>query len=304
MITVNNISKSFNNKTVIDNISFTIKKGEIFGLLGPNGAGKTTLLRLLSTVLEADSGETTILGYDLATNMALIKTKIGYVAQYFGLYNELTVLENIRFYASMYNIYDEELFTALMKRYEIEHYAQTKAQALSGGYKRRLSLICALTHNPEVLFLDEPTAGIDPVTRKHLWDIFYDLSQEGKTLFVTTHYMEEAERCHNIAFLNRGKIVSHGSVEEVKNALDGYNVLLLQTNVIKKELVNFLISQMDILLVNQFGNELRIVIKDSVTIEDFNARIALHVETAFEVSLVKANLEDVFIALTQKGSND
>ena len=304
MITVNNISKSFNNKTVIDNISFSIKKGEIFGLLGPNGAGKTTLLRLLSTVLEADSGETRILGYDLATNMALIKTKIGYVAQYFGLYNELTVLENIRFYASMYNIYDEELFTALMKRYEIEHYAQTKAQALSGGYKRRLSLICALTHNPEVLFLDEPTAGIDPVTRKHLWDIFYDLSQEGKTLFVTTHYMEEAERCHNIAFLNRGKIVSHGSVEEVKNALDGYNVLLLQTKVIKKELVNFLISQMDILLVNQFGNELRIVIKDSVTIEDFNARIALHVETAFEVSLVKANLEDVFIALTQKGSND
>jgi len=292
MITANNLSKSFNNKCVVNSISLSIKKGQIYGLLGPNGAGKTTVLRLLSTVLEPDSGEVSIAGHNIVNEADSIKTKIGYVAQYFGLYSELTVLENIRFYANMYGVKDEELFHKLMKKYSIDIYSNTKAGALSGGYKRRLSLICALTHNPDVLFLDEPTAGIDPVTRKHLWDIFYELSLEGKTLFVTTHYMEEAERCNMLAFLNQGEIVSQGNVEEVKKALVGYKVVLITPQIIDSALINSFKNNPNILLVNQFANDLRLVIKKDVELNEYDAHE------------VDANLEDVFIALTQGDTND
>ena len=185
MISCKHLTKRFNEKVAVNDVSLNIKAGQIFGLLGPHAAGKTTIIRLLSGTLSADEGDISING--LQINQA--KCDFGYVAQHFGQYEELSVWENVQFYASLYNVNDKPRLMLLLERYELLPYINHRAGELSGGYQRRLALVCALAHDPKVLFLDEPTAGIDPVTRKLLWDDFYQLSTEGKTLFVTTHYM-------------------------------------------------------------------------------------------------------------------
>ncbi len=299
MITLSNITKSFNRSNVVNNLSLEIAKGEIFGLLGPNAAGKTTTIRILCGLLKPSSGEASIGGIALSDNSDALKHKIGYVAQYFGLYDELSVMENLRFYASLYERTDEKTLLGLLKRYKIFEYKDAKAGSLSGGYKRRLSLCCALCHQPEVLFLDEPTAGIDPSTRKELWDIFYELSQEGKTLFVTTHYMEEAQRCNKIAFLNKGVVVAEGSPTEVENSLEAYDVYKL-TQEFKYELLEVLRTDDLVYLVNQFGDELRIIVKKECSKEWLGGLIAPYTQGDVSLESTRANLEDVFIALTQE----
>lgn len=299
MIKLDAVSKVFGKTTVVDRLSLDIKKGEIFGLLGPNAAGKTTTIRLLCNLLSISSGTATVAGLDLVKNREALKHKIGYVAQYFGLYDELSVFDNLKFYTSLYGRVDEEKLTALLKKYKIDEFKDAKAGSLSGGYKRRLSLCCALSHEPEVIFLDEPTAGIDPVTRKALWDIFYELSQEGKTLFVTTHYMEEAQRCSKIAFLNRGKIVIEGSPSEVENSLSSFIVYRL-TQRFKYELLKILEKNGSVHLVNQFGDELRIMVQKEFTQESLELLISPYVDERVVLELSRANLEDVFIALTQE----
>jgi len=299
MITLNSVSKVFGSTTVVDAINIHVKKGEIFGLLGPNAAGKTTTIRLLCNLLSISSGSATIAGLDLVKNREALKHKIGYVAQYFGLYDELTVFDNLKFYTSLYGKVDEEKLELLLKKYKIYEFKDAKAGSLSGGYKRRLSLCCALSHEPEVIFLDEPTAGIDPVTRKALWDIFYELSQEGKTLFVTTHYMEEAQRCNKIAFLNRGQIVIEGSPREVENSLDAFNVYRLTQN-FEYKLLKFLEQNDAVHLVNQFGDELRIMVKKEFSKTSLEQLLSPYLNGKIVLEKIDANLEDVFIALTQE----
>ena len=220
MIQATNLTKRYNGNTVVNSVSLNIEKGKIFGLLGPNAAGKTTIIRMLCGIIKSDGGEIKI------NNMSVDKAKndFGYVAQHFGQYEELSVWENLKFYASMYDVTDKERLNYLLDRYHLTPYKKKRAGTLSGGYQRRLALVCALAHNPKVLFLDEPTAGIDPVTRKLLWDDFYQLSTEGKTLFVTTHYMEEAQRCHQLAFISTGKIVAEGSPDSIKQAVGDVRV--------------------------------------------------------------------------------
>ena len=220
MIQATNLSKQFNGTTVVNAVSLNVDKGKIFGLLGPNAAGKTTIIRMLCGIIKSDGGEVTINGMGVEQ----AKTDFGYVAQHFGQYEELSVWENLKFYASMYDVTDEPHLLLLLDRYGLTAFKNKRAGLLSGGYQRRLALVCALAHDPKVLFLDEPTAGIDPVTRKLLWDDFYQLSTEGKTLFVTTHYMEEAQRCHQLAFLSSGQIVAEGSPITIKNALGDVRV--------------------------------------------------------------------------------
>ena len=299
MITLSNITKSFGKTTVVNNLSLEIAKGKIFGLLGPNAAGKTTTIRMLCGLLKPSSGAASIGGIALSENSDALKHKIGYVAQYFGLYDELTVMDNLRFYASLYEKTDANKLLALLKRYKILEYKDAKAGSLSGGYKRRLSLCCALCHEPEVLFLDEPTAGIDPSTRKELWDIFYELSQEGKTLFVTTHYMEEAQRCNKIAFLNKGVIVAEGSPTEVEDSLEDYDIYKL-TQEFRYELLEVLRAHDSVHLVNQFGDELRIIVKKKCSKELLSGLIAPYTQGDVLLENTRANLEDVFIALTQE----
>ena len=302
MIKLDAVSKVFGKTTVVDRLSLDIKKGEIFGLLGPNAAGKTTTIRLLCNLLSISSGSATIAGLDLVKNQDILKHKIGYVAQYFGLYDELSVFDNLKFYSSLYGEIDEKKLIALLIKYKINEFKDTKAGSLSGGYKRRLSLCCALSHNPDIVFLDEPTAGIDPVTRKALWDIFYELSQEGKTLFITTHYMEEAQRCSKIAFLNRGKVVIEGSPSEVENSLCEFTLYRLSQK-FEYALLALLAKNESVHLVNQFGDELRIMVKKEFTKESLALLISPYVRESVVLELSQANLEDVFIALTQEESS-
>lgn len=295
MIQANNLSRSFHGVTAVDRLNLRVEEGQIFGLLGPNAAGKTTTIRMLCGIIDSDCGEITINGKAVAA----AKSDFGYVAQYFGQYEELSVWENLQFYASMYQINDQHRLNMLLDRYGLTPFRNTLAGALSGGYQRRLALICALAHNPKVLFLDEPTAGIDPVTRKLLWDDFYSLSAEGKTLFVTTHYMEEAQRCHQLAFISAGKIVATGTPDTIAEALGDVHVYATKL-AYQPQLRNALLQLDGIVLVNQFGNELRMVVTPQLPQATIESTIAAVTSTATAILRTEPNLEDVFIALTQQ----
>ncbi len=294
MIEINHVTKQFGLQKVLKDVSLHIEKGTIFGLLGPNGAGKTTLIRMLCGLISIDDGSISI-------NKKPIKESnrdFGYVAQYFGQYEELSVWENILFYAEMYGIHNLDRLNMLLSRYDLKRYKDVKAGSLSGGYKRRLALVCALAHDPKILFLDEPTAGIDPVTRKLLWDDFYELSQEGKTLFITTHYMEEAERCKELAFLAKGEVVAQGSPSTIKNILG--KAKLYTINLPYSPLITKALSGIEgIILLNQFGNELRILVTEYFNINIIKELLQQSFKMTVPLEESIPNLEDVFIALTQ-----
>ena len=294
MIQAKKLVKSFNKIRRVDEVSLAVNKGEIFGLLGPNAAGKTTVIRMLCGIMRPDSGEVLIND----TSIQQAKHEFGYVAQYFGQYAELSVWENLKFYAEMYGVDDTHHLEGLLKRYGLEQFKNTEAGALSGGYKRRLALVCALAHRPKVLFLDEPTAGIDPVTRKLLWDDFYALSAEGMTLFVTTHYMEEAARCHQLAFIAEGKMIAQGTPESIKEALGDVNVYSLKV-AYSPELSSAIKTITGIILTNQFGDELHVVTQCSVLKSELEAVIVSIVGDEVKLIESEPDLEDVFIALTQ-----
>ena len=294
MIQAINLTKRFSGNTAVNAVSLNIDKGKIFGLLGPNAAGKTTVIRMLCGIINSDEGEVKI------NNMSVeqAKTDFGYVAQHFGQYEELSVWENLKFYASMYDVTDEQHLSSLLDRYDLTPFKQQRAGLLSGGYQRRLALVCALAHNPKVLFLDEPTAGIDPVTRKLLWDDFYQLSTEGKTLFVTTHYMEEAQRCHQLAFISSGKIVAEGSPDRIKQALGDVRVFTSKTSYLPA-IHDALYALKGMVLVNQFGNELRIVVEPELKQSILETTISSVTNLPCTVNTTEPNIEDVFIVLTQ-----
>ena len=294
MIQAFNLTKIFDHRTVVNDTSLHVEKGRIFGLLGPNAAGKTTIMRMLCGIIKSDGGVVKINGM----NIDQAKMDFGYVAQHFGQYEELSVWENLKFYASMYNVTDQQHLSDLLDRYDLTSFKEQTAGSLSGGYKRRLALACALAHDPKVLFLDEPTAGIDPVTRKLLWDDFYRLSTRGKTLFVTTHYMEEAQRCNQLAFLSAGVIVAEGSPETIKKSLGSVKVVSVKTPYHPG--MHQSLHKLDgIILVNQFGSELRIVTSPEIKNSIIESTISAYVDSSVKLDSSEINLEDVFIALTQ-----
>ena len=299
MIRTQQLSKTYNDHRVVDDLTLEIQKGEIFGLLGPNAAGKSTTIRMLAGIVRPESGSVYIDGKDLRKSTDLVKKQIGYLSQHFGLYAELSVLENIRFYADIYGIDDEPRLIYLLKKYGLSTFSDTRSEKLSGGYQRRLALACALVHDPKLLFLDEPTAGIDPVTRKRIWDIFYDLRSEGKTLFVTTHYMEEAERCSVIAFMNHGKIIAQGAPNAIQNSLSDHNVYALRSS-FDQQMLKVLDQHKDIVLLNQLGHVLRIMTKFSLQEDQLRSLIQPYIDGEVILQRTEANLEEVFIALTQE----
>ncbi len=294
MIQAVNLTKRFNSHTAVDAVTLNVAEGQIFGLLGPNAAGKTTVIRMLCGIIASDEGDVRI--DEMSVNRA--KSNFGYVAQHFGQYEELSVWENLKFYARMYNVTDQQRLFSLMNRYELIPFKNQRAGSLSGGYQRRLALTCALAHDPKVLFMDEPTAGIDPVTRKSLWDDFYKLSAEGKTLFVTTHYMEEAQRCHHLAFMSSGRIVAEGSPDTIKQAFGDARVYTT-TLFYLPELQKALLEMKGIILINQFGKELRVVVKPEVLQSHLETIIHSITGRFCSLEVSEPNLEDVFIALTQ-----
>ncbi|HEX6980975.1 MAG TPA: ABC transporter ATP-binding protein [Alphaproteobacteria bacterium] len=215
-IEVEGLTKRFGAKTVVENLSLTVPKAQIFGFLGPNGSGKTTTLRMLCGLLTPDAGRGTCLGYDIRTEADAIKRQVGYMTQRFSLYGDLTVRENLDFVAHVYELdHPREAVDAVMARLGLAARADQLAETLSGGWKQRLALAACMLPRPRLLLLDEPTAGVDPQARREFWDEIYRLAGEGVTALVSTHYMDEAERCHQIAYIAYGHLLAHGTVDEV-----------------------------------------------------------------------------------------
>ncbi len=217
----------FGSFRAVDNISFSVRRGEVFGFLGPNGAGKSTTIRMLCGLLSPTSGSATVAGYDITDNPDAVKENIGYMSQRFSLYEDLTVDQNINFYGGIYGLEGARLkerkeWAIVMAG--LKGKEKMLARALSGGWKQRLALGCSILHEPPIVFLDEPTGGVDPVSRRKFWELIYELSSHGTTVFVTTHYMDEAEHCNTIGFIYNGKLVALGSPTELKHRLDRYTV--------------------------------------------------------------------------------
>lgn len=226
-IAVENLTRQFGNFTAVDHLSFQVAKGEIFGFLGANGAGKTTAIRMLCGLLRPTSGKATVAGFDLYTQSALLKKSIGYMSQKFSLYNDLTIKENIRFYGGIYGLSDRQIITRsgdLLEQLRMPAKENTLVGSLPLGWKQKLSFMVALIHQPTVVFLDEPTGGVDPITRRQFWELIYEAAHNGVTIFVTTHYMDEAEYCNRISIMVDGKIASLDSPAALKTKFQANSI--------------------------------------------------------------------------------
>jgi ABC-2 type transport system ATP-binding protein len=217
-VVMHGLRKTFGTLVAIEGLDLTIHRGEVFGLLGPNGSGKTTTIRMLCGLMAPSGGSATVVGFDVVREAEQIRRRIGYMSQRFGLYDDLSVTENLTFYASIYGLHGAERrarVSELIDQLGLRERTTQLAGTLSGGWKQRLALACATAHHPAMLFLDEPTAGVDPASRRLFWQRIYALAEQGTTILVTTHYMDEAERCQRLAFLSRGKLIAVGTVAEV-----------------------------------------------------------------------------------------
>ena len=296
------LSKKFGNFTAVDKVNFKLAYGEIFGFLGPNGAGKSTTIRMLCGILKPTSGRAVVAGFDASTEAEKIKESIGYVSQKFSLYTDLTVEENLEFYGSIYDLSPSRLRERIQAVYSLTGLgAWTKkiSGTLSGGWKQRLALGNALLHDPKILFLDEPTAGVDPVSRRALWEVLYELAESGKALFVTTHYMEEAERCNQIAFISNGKLLRIGSPQGLKEEISG-NLLEVECRPLMKA-SRFFKDIPGVEGITAYGTTLHLNIKNSPEVEKKLHETAKkeHLEI-LSIKPIKASLEDIFTTITEK----
>ncbi|MBI4641333.1 MAG: ABC transporter ATP-binding protein [Candidatus Tectomicrobia bacterium] len=220
IVEVEELTKKFGDFTAVSAISFQAKEGEILGFLGPNGAGKSTLIKMLCGILKPTSGHGQVSGFDLSTEREKLKELIGYMSQRFSLYDDLTVLENIEFFGGVYGLSREkrrEREASILDMFHLEGHRESLAGTLSGGMKQKLALGCAIIHEPRILFLDEPTSGVDPSSRRDFWDLIYHLSSQRMTVFVSTHYMDEAEHCDRLAFMHKGELIALGTPKEIKD---------------------------------------------------------------------------------------
>ena len=294
-----NLVKQFDHFTAVDNVSFSVHRGEIYGLLGPNGAGKTTTIRLLLGLLAPTAGTGSVLGFDIVKQAEEIRTRIGYVSQKFSLYPDLTARENFNFYGGVYGVPREKLDerrAQVLQSVGLLGEDATRVASLAGGSRQRLALACALSHEPEFLFLDEPTAGVDPISRRMLWDLVYDLAERGTSILVTTHYMDEAENCNRIAFIYRGKIVAEGTPQEMKTQQMREQVIEIDCDPVDRALVALRESKLfdEVALygslIHALGHDL------APKIDQVRAMLASKNITVKSAEIILPSLEDVFIA--------
>lgn len=293
VIDVAGVTKRFGPKTVVDAVDLQVRRGEIYGFLGPNGSGKTTFIRMLCGLLTPDAGTGTCLGYDLRTQQAEIKRHVGYMTQKFSYYEDLSIRENLDFIARIYDVPDRAAAVAnSLERLGLANRSHQLAGQLSGGWKQRLALAACLIHSPQLLLLDEPTAGVDPKARRDFWDEIHRLAADGLTVLITTHYMDEAERCHRLAYLAYGNLLTRGTLNEVLSTaqLTTWTV----TGPGLRELADRLRARPGVEQVVAFGNTLHVSGRDA---DKLDAAIAAVREARHEWKKIRAGLEDVFISL-------
>ncbi len=300
-IDVRGLSKSFEGREVVHDLSMQVKRGTIYGFLGPNGSGKTTTIRMLCGLLTPDSGEGSCLGYDIRRDADKIKRQVGYMTQRFSLYQDLSVRENLEFVARLYGMRDAHgTARDMIKRLGLSGREEQLAGELSGGWKQRLALGACTLPNPKLLLLDEPTAGVDPKARRDFWNEIHALAADGLTVLVSTHYMDEAERCHEIAYIAYGYLLAHGTVEEViaRSALSTYTVTGGDLHVLQDQLA----GKPGVDMVAPFGTSLHVSGRDRAALEASIAPWREHKELNWQHS--EPSLEDVFIELMTRSKDN
>jgi len=300
VIDVTGVTKRFGDKTVVNAIDLQVRRGEIYGFLGPNGSGKTTFIRMLCGLLTPDGGSGTCLGYDLRTGQADIKRHVGYMTQKFSYYEDLSIRENLDFIARIYDVPDRPAAVKRsLERLGLQNRSAQLAGQLSGGWKQRLALAACLIHSPQLLLLDEPTAGVDPKARRDFWDEIHQLTAEGLTVLITTHYMDEAERCDRLAYLAYGKLLTRGNLEEVIRAAGLTTWTVTGSGL--RELAATLRTRAGVEQVVPFGNTLHVSGRDAARLD---AVIASVRDPGHEWRKIRSGLEDVFISLMDEATDN
>jgi ABC-2 type transport system ATP-binding protein len=305
-IVAEHLVRRFGQVTAVNDVSFRVEKGEIFGFLGPNGSGKTTVIKMLTGLLPLSGGAATVEGLNVRTNSEGVRERIGYMSQNFSLYFDLTVAENLQFYGRIYGLEAARLKRRIDEIVELNGlgpYMTRLSAQLSGGWKQRLALGCAMLHEPRLLFLDEPTAGIDPVARRQLWDLLFELSGHGITFFVTTHYMDEAERCSHVAYIYFGKIIADGTPDALRELPDVQPEGTQRVEITTHEVTRALRIVREIPGVRSatiFGQSVHALIEERLNPEDLRAQLLKNGIAAGEIRPLSASLEDVFVQLTYK----
>lgn len=301
-VAVDGLERRFGSFVAVNRVSFAVRAGEIFGFLGPNGSGKSTTIRMLTGILAPSGGRGTVAGYDITTEAERIKTQIGYMSQKFSLYEDLTVEENVDFYAGIYRIPKHkrpERKEWVIEMAGLAEHRGSRTSILSGGWKQRLALGCAILHEPPVIFLDEPTSGVDPLSRRRFWDLIYDLSGKGVTVFVTTHYMEEAEYCDRIGLIHRGDLIAVGTPRELKTSLTQEHVI----EIVCERPQDAMLAIEDVAGVKDvalFGNALHVVAPDAaVAMRNIDQRLKARGFRLERMETITASLEDVFVSLVE-----
>ncbi|MFO1464015.1 MAG: ABC transporter ATP-binding protein [bacterium] len=302
-IEVKNLTRKFGKLVAVDNISFSIAYGEIFGFLGSNGSGKSTTIRMLCGILAPSGGNATVGGFDVNRDPESVKTAIGYVSQKFSLYSDLTVMENLKFFGRIYGLPSarlKERIQAVMDFTGLHRYADMLTGNLSGGWKQRVAVATAILHEPKILFLDEPTAGVDPMSRRALWEVLYGLADQGVALFVTTHYMEEAERCNQIAFISLGKLLKIGNPQELKRHNPG-QVLEIECRPLMKASRVFG-ALPGVTGLTTYGTTLHLNVADAEAAQRALREAAAREDIQIvQMRPIEAALEDVFATLSEGG---
>ena len=298
-----NLVKRFGDFVAVDKVSLEVSKGEIFGFLGPNGAGKSTTIRVLCGLLAPTSGRAVVNGFDVATHPEEVRQTIGYMSQKFSLYDDLLVEENIEFFGGVYGVPDKKLAERrefVLKMAGLEDRRRSKTAQLPGGLKQRLALGCAILHEPPILFLDEPTSGVDPIARRGFWDLIYDLSAAGHTIFVTTHYMDEAEYCHRIALMYAGAVIALGSPDELKRSLGVGHLWHLETSDLIGSMTA-LEGRPGIQDVAVFGSGLHVKVDDDDAAQrDIRATLERAGIAIRSLAPIAPSMEDVFVSLIER----
>ncbi len=310
MIECDGLTKRFGTFAAVDHVSFSISRGSIFGFLGPNGSGKSTVIRMLCGILEPTEGNARIAGHDIMREGDAIKEQIGYMSQKFSLYDELTVNENLIFSGKLYSLPDKLLKQRrdeLIGITHLEPYLGRRAALLSGGWRQRLAMACALMHKPTVLFLDEPTAGIDPVARRELWDLLFEFAGQGMTLFVTTHYMDEAERCSHVGYIYLGKLIVCGEPDELKKMPDVSPPGTRRLDVTCDHVTVALRAMRQlrgVLNATVFGQSMHLLVEDQVRRHEIDEILRGVGIASPEIHEIGPSLEDVFVSLTAKHASE